>query len=235
MPRRVGLIIPSSNRMVEQEMVDSFPKDVVVHINRLRMTGRNRRALSDLLPEVEHACAALVDANCEVVVFHCTANSMSEGIGGEAALRDALRRAGAPQAATTSTAVTGALRALGARSIALLTPYSQKATDEESHFFDEIGVRVAHAKGYDLGGSNAYCSTPSSFWAERGAELESAAFDALFLSCANIQCLSVVENIESRIGRPVITSNQVVIWETLRLIGWKGQDRLPGRLFTAQA
>ena len=235
MPRRIGLIIPSSNRMVEQEMVGHFPKDAVVHINRLRMTGPNRRSLSDLLPDVERACAALVDAKCEAVAFHCTANSMAEGSGGEAALIHALRRAGAPQAATTSTAVTSALRALGARSIALLTPYSQKATDEESHFFDEIGVRVAHAKGYDLGGSDAYCSTPPSFWAQRGAELAAAPFDALFLSCANIQCLGVIEGVESRISRPVITSNQVVIWETLRLIGWQGGDKLPGRLFTGHA
>ena len=235
MPRRIGLIIPSSNRMVEQEMAGYFPGDTVAHVNRLRMTGANRRPMSSLLPDVERACEALVDAKCEAVAFHCTANSMAEGRGGEAALLDALRRAGAPHVATTSTAVTNALAAIGARSIALLTPYRQKATEEESHFFDEIGVRIAHAKGFDLGGSDAYCGTPSSFWAERAAELASADFDALFLSCANIQCIGVIEDIESRIGRPVITSNQAVIWETLRLVGWRGPDRMPGRLFEGGA
>ena len=49
MPQRVGLIIPSSNRMVEQEMLGFYPDGVVAHVNRLRMTGPNRKPLHDLL------------------------------------------------------------------------------------------------------------------------------------------------------------------------------------------
>ena len=233
MPQRVGLIIPSSNRMVEQEMVRYFPADVVAHVNRLRMTGPNLKPLRDLLPEVEQACAELVDAKCEVVAFHCTANSMAEGSGGEAALLEALRRAKAPNVATTSTAVMNALRALDAKSIALITPYSQKSTEEETHFFDEAGIEIVYAKGCDRGGSDAYCSTPPEFWSAEAASLAHTNFDALFLSCANIQCLGIIEDIEQRLGKPVITSNQVVIWEALRLIGWSGEKRPPGRLFAA--
>lgn len=233
MPQRVGLIIPSSNRMVEQEMVRFFPAGVVAHVNRLRMTGPNRKPLSELLPDVERACAELVDAKCDVVAFHCTANSMAEGSGGEAAILDALRRAKARNVATTSTAVMNALRALGAKSIALLTPYSQKATEEETHFFDEAGVGIVYAKGCDRGGSDAYCSTPPDFWVAQADALRDRDFDALFLSCANIACLGVVDEIEAKLGRPVVTSNQVVIWEALRQIGWRGADAPAGRLFRA--
>ncbi len=231
MPQRVGLIIPSSNRMVEQEMVGYFPDNVVAHINRLRMTGTNRKPLSELLTEVERACAALVDAKCDVIAFHCTANSMSEGSGGERALLDALRRAGAPAVATTSTAVINALKALKARRIALLTPYSQHATEEETHFFTENGIGTVHAEGCGLGGSDAYCSTPPGFWSQKANALPHRDFDALFLSCANIRCMGIINESEARIGRPVITSNQVVLWEALRLIGWRGAERLPGALF----
>jgi maleate isomerase len=232
MPRRVGLIIPSSNRMVEQEMIHFFPRDVVAHVNRLRMTGPNRKPLSALLPEVEAAAAELVDAKCEAVAFHCTANSMAEGSGGEAALLEALRRAKAPSVATTSTAVINALRALGARRIALITPYTQQSTDEETHFFDEAAIEVVYAKGCDRGGSDAYCSTPAEYWSEQAMALPHRDFDVLFLSCANIQCLGIVHDIEESLGRPVITSNQVVIWETLRLLGWRGADKPPERLFS---
>ncbi len=231
MPHRVGLIIPSSNRMVEQEMVGHFPDNVVAHINRLRMTGTNRKPLSQLLPEVERACAALVDAKCDVIAFHCTANSMSEGSGGERALLDALRRAGAPAVATTSTAVINALKALKARRVALLTPYSQHATEEETHFLTGNGVETVHAEGCGLGGSDAYCSTPAAFWGQRANALPLRDFDALFLSCANIRCMGIIDEIEAQIGRPVITSNQAVVWEALRLIGWRGAERLPGALF----
>lgn len=233
MPQRVGLIIPSSNRMVEQEMVRHFPADVVAHVNRLRMTGPNRKPLAQLLPDVELACAELVDAKCDAVAFHCTANSMAEGSGGEAALLDALRRARAPNVATTSTAVMNALKALDAKSIALVTPYTQESTEEETHFFDEAGIDVVYAKGCDRGGSDGYCSTPAEFWREQAAALPHKDFDVLFLSCANIQCLGIVDEVEERLGRPVITSNQVVIWEALRQIGWRGSDKPQGQLFDA--
>ena len=50
---RVGLIIPSSNRMVEPEMVPAFPAGVAAHVTRLRMTGTNRLAFDQLLPRIE--------------------------------------------------------------------------------------------------------------------------------------------------------------------------------------
>jgi maleate isomerase len=231
MPQRVGLIIPSSNRMVEQEMVGYFPGDVIAHINRLRMTGANRKPLSELLPEVESACAALVDAKCDVIAFHCTANSMSEGSDGEGWLLEALRRAGAPAVATTSTAVMNALNALNARRIALIAPYSQHATEEEAHFLTENGIATVHVEGCSLGGSDTYCSMPMEFWSEKAYALPHKDFDALFLSCANIRCMGIIDEIEARIGRPVITSNQVVVWDALRRIGWRGSEHLPGALF----
>jgi maleate isomerase len=83
MGARVGLIIPSSNRMVEQEMARAFPDGVTAHITRLRMTGANHLAFEALLPRIEEATRALVDARCDVVAFHCTANSMEGGKDGE--------------------------------------------------------------------------------------------------------------------------------------------------------
>src|ERR1700691_2750761 len=100
MPARIGLMIPSSNRMVEQEMVRHVPPGVVAHVTRLRMTGAHRRPLDAVLPRVEDATRQLTDARCDVVAFHCTSNSTSEGTDGEAKLLGALRNAGAPRATT---------------------------------------------------------------------------------------------------------------------------------------
>ena len=228
---RVGLIIPSSNRMVEQEMVGYFPKAVIVHVTRLRMTGGNRKTLEARLPDVEAACGTLVDAKCDAIAFHCTANSMSEGPGGEERLLSALTRAGAPKALTTSTAITQALRALRARSVALVSPYDQKVTDHEAHFLEDQGFTVPFSKGWTLAGSDAYCATPPGVWRDRMLETRDAHADASFLSCANVQGIGIVDDVEARLGSPMITSNQAVIFEALRLIGWRGEKRPPGRVF----
>ena len=40
------------------------------------------------------------------------------------------------------------------------------------------------------------------------------------ISCANISVFGVIEELEARLGRPVVTSNQAVIWDALELLGW---------------
>jgi maleate isomerase len=217
MTSRVGLIIPSSNRMVEQEMVPAFPHDVTAHVTRLRMTGANRLAFEELLPRIEQATRALVDARCDVVAFHCTANSMQGGKEGEQQILSTMARAGAARATTTITAIQNAFDAFGAKRIVLITPYSAETTEHEAAFLHRCGYEVLHAQGFALKGSDAYCATPSEFWRDRTIEMERADADAYLISCANISVFDVLPELEARLGRPIITSNMAVIWDTVRL------------------
>jgi maleate isomerase len=228
---RVGLIIPSSNRMVEDEMVKAFPRGISVHVTRLRMTGASRRAFDQLMPGIEEAARALVDARCDVVAFHCTANSMEGGRGGEEQILATLSRAGAPHATTTITAIQRALDALGARRIVLITPYSAATTGHEAEFLRQAGYDVLLAEGFALAGSDAYCATPPQFWRDRTIEAARPDVDAYLISCANISVFGVIRELEGRLERPVVTSNQAVIWDALRLIGWRETDGCPGGLF----
>jgi maleate isomerase len=230
MTARVGLIIPSSNRMVEQEMVRHFPAGVHAHIARLRMTGPHHVALDQLLPRVEDVARTLTDAKCDAVVFHCTANSMGEGTSGEARVLAALQRAGASRALTTATAIRRALDALGARRIVLVTPYGARTTEEEVHFLRGAGYDVIHAVGHDLGGSDAFCATPAAFWLDKVTEAARPEADVYFLSCANISAFGVIGELERRLDRPVITSNQAVLWDALCELGLD-RSGCPGRLF----
>jgi maleate isomerase len=228
---RAGLIIPSSNRMVEQEMVRYFPAGVHAHVTRLRMTGPNRGPLDSLLPRVEDATRALTDAQCGVVAFHCTANSMEEGMGGERRILAAIARAGAARATTTATAIRRAFDSLKARRIALLTPYSQETTDHEAEFLEEAGYQVLHAVGFALAGSDAYCAAPATFWRDRAIEAARPDVDVYLLSCANISVFSVIDELEARLDRPIVTSNQAVVWDALCQLGWRDRRGCPGRLF----
>jgi maleate isomerase len=235
MTARVGLIIPSSNRMVEQEMVRHTPPGVQAHVMRLRMTGAHNVPLDALLPGVEEAAATLIDARCDAVAFHCTANSMSEGMAGETKLLDALRHAGARHVTTTATAIRHAFDVLGARRIVLITPYNAATTEHEAEFLREAGYDVLHARGFALKGSDEYCSTPPQFWRDRAIEAARPEADAYLISCANISVFPVIEETEQKLDRPVVTSNQVVIWEALSLLGANDRRNCRGRLFDGLA
>jgi maleate isomerase len=231
MTARVGLIIPSSNRMAEQEMVPAFPAGVQAHVTRLRMTGSHHRTTEQLLPRIEEATRALVDARCDIVAFHCTANSMEGGEEGERQILATLARAGAPRATTTITAIQRAFDALGARRVVLVTPYTARVTEHEAEFLRRAGYDVLFAKGFALAGSDAYCATPAEFWRDRVIEARRGDADAYLVSCANISVFAVIEDLEGRLGRPIVTSNQAVIWDALRLIGRHETRGCPGRLF----
>lgn len=231
MSARAGCIIPSSNRMVEQEMLAAFPAGVRPHVTRLRMTGSNRGPLDTVMPRIEEATRALTDARCQVVAFHCTANSMQEGRDGEERILAAMTRAGAGQATTTATAVRGAFDALGARKIVLITPYDQQTTEHEAEFLHEAGYQVLQAKGFGLMGSDAYCATPPAFWRDRVLEAARGDAEAYFVSCANISVFSVIDELERRLDRPVVTSNQAVVWDCISRLGAADQGGCPGRLF----
>ncbi len=247
MVARVGLIIPSSNRMAEQEMISAFPAGVVAHVTRLRMTGANHLPFDQLIPRVEEAARALVDARCDVVAFHCTANSMEGGKAGEDQILATLARAAALtseasgqrgnsemralHATTTITAIQRAFEALNARRIVLITPYSASTTEHEALFLRGAGYDVLSAKGFALAGSDAYCATPPQFWRDRAIEAARPDADAYLISCANISVLGVIDELEARLDRPVVTSNQSVVWDALRLLGWRDLRGCPGRLF----
>src|SRR5262249_38639852 len=228
---RVGLIIPSSNRMVEQEMARFFPAGVALHVARLRMTGPHHVPLDALLPRIEEATRTLTDAKCDVIAFHCTATSMEEGMAGEERVLAAVAPPGSPPLTSTAPPTPPALAGPGARRVVLVPPYSAKPTEEEAEFLRAAGCEVLHAVGHALAGSDAYCAAAPAFWRDRTIEVARHDADAYLVSCANIAAMSVIEEIEARLDRPVVTSNQAVLWDALARSGHADLWTCPGRLF----
>src|SRR5207244_892149 len=95
------------------------------------------------------------------------------------------------------------------------TPYSEETTEHEAAFLRHAGYDVLACKGFARDGSDAYCSTPAQFWRDRTIEAAHPDADAYLISCANISVFGVIAELEARLDRPVITSNQAVIWETV--------------------
>jgi maleate isomerase len=229
---RIGLIIPSSNQLTEPQFQRYAPPGVQVHVTRLRMTGPHHVPLLELLPRVAEAAQMLDDAGCDVIVFHCTASSTSAGLAAEARVVETIQQVTGGRAATTASTLLAALRALGARRLVLVTPYPPEANAHEREFFAEAGLEVVRDRALDLprtGGG--YAAAPPSLWLEvTQAEADPRA-DAYLLSCTTIQTIDIIEELEARLARPVVTSNQATLWYCLRACG--REDVVPGlgRLF----
>ena len=234
---RIGLIIPSSNRMTEPQFHRYAPAGIGIHVARVQMTGRHKKPIAALLDDVGRAASSLGDARCNPIVFHCTGTSMAEGQEGETALVRRVAKEGGAASFSTAQAIVEALKSLGLRRVVLFSPYPQATNDHETHFLAEHGIEVVRDVALNVGSSDEYIRVPVSRWIELAREHARVAADGYFLSCTNTTQIEAIETIERETGKPAINSNQATLWAALRRM--EGRDALPripglGRLF-AQA
>lgn len=219
---RVGLVIPSGNRLSEPQFRRFLPPCVGLHTTRVQMTGRHQKPLEALLQEVSQAAAALGDAKCDVVVFHCTANAMEHGPEGEERILRTVRERSGAQALSTAGAVRQAFDALGIRRYVLVSPYEADVNAHEIRYFKAIGLDCVHDVALGLKPpSDAYVAAPPLLWRDVTLANAREQADGYFLSCTNTTQIDVIEVLESALGKPVVNSNQATIWAVLRLLAAK--------------
>ena len=233
---RIGVILPTSNRMIEPQFIHYAPDNLGVHFARARITGKWEAPVAKLLPEIARAASTLADSNPDLIVFNCTATSMKEGTAGDALILDTIRKETGIDALSTAGAVNDALHAVGLRRFVLVTPYVQSTNDHETEYFDDQGFEVVHDVALGLVGGDQFITVPPERWIELALANDRPNADGFFLSCANTTQIEAVEEIERATGKPVINSNQAVLWASLERLRAKlkptGPSPVPGRLGT---
>ena len=223
---RLGFIIPSSNRMVEPQVQRFMPPGVIPHFTRIGMTNKYKAPLDQLLPRILEATSLLADSKCDVTVLQCTGTSMSGGVEMEQHVIDEMQRVSGRPALSAASSLTAAFRALGARRLVFVSETAQEGHDKKLRFLREAGYDIVADKAVGLAGTDAYCTTPPQLWFDVTVSLRRDDADAYFISCANIHSIDVIEDLEQRLGKPVVTSNQAAIWCALRTAGVT--DDVPG-------
>jgi len=227
---RIGLIIPSSNRLTEPQLRHFAPLELGVHVTRLQMTGKWNRPLSALGDDIQRAAGALADAKCDIIVFHCTGHAMEEGPDGDARTRALIKNATGIEAISTASAIQEALDALQLKRLILLTPYDQDTNDHEIDYIRQIGLTVVHDVALALPGSDQYLAQPPERWVALAVEHARDDADGYFLSCTNTTQIEAIELIERKLGKPVVNSNQAVLWACMKRLWPKlgGAEPAPG-------
>ena len=230
---RIGLMVPSGNAICEAELHAMLPPGVVALITRLELRGSSEAELSKMLDRLEEAAGLLADARPGLIGFHCTAvSTFAPERAGEIPAR--MTRATGLPAVTTADAILAALEALGAKRILLVTPDIPAVHEREIAFLAAHGCAGV---GGDMMGINTNAEMaqipPEAIAAQaRGAARAAPGADACFISCTAIRSAGVIEALETEIGMPVITSNQVMAWRVLRRLGLQDQPKGFGRLMT---
>src|SRR5207248_5758553 len=139
---RIGMIIPSVNSMTEPQFNHFAPPSLGVHVARARVAGEWKRPLATMAEEIAAAAKLLADVAPDLIVFHCTDTSMTQGPQGEGRILDIVQDATGIEALATSRLVLEAMQALKLRKVVLLSPY--KSNRSIVDYLHASGVTVLH-------------------------------------------------------------------------------------------
>ena len=229
---KIGYVLLATEQTVQDDVIKLRPDGVGVHFARL--SNPDSITNESLLAQVDNLapCAAtlLPDGSLDVISYACTSGSL---VVGEDRVHQELNR-GAPNARATSliAGVVRALRAVGARRIVVATPYLDEINEREAVYLEDAGFEVLAIAGLNLERDSEMVRVSPEFITEFAMSLDRPDADAVFVSCGALRTLDVIQDIETRLGKPAICSNQAMIWDTLRLAGIDDRITGSGRLLS---
>jgi arylmalonate decarboxylase len=230
----MGVLIPPVNVTVEPEFNRWAPAGVTVHAARMwrRRARLTADDLREMLTRLDDDCERLAMVQPGVVLYACTSGSSLETGGFDRRISERIARAAGAPASTTATAVAAALRVLGVRRPAVVTPYPDEINEREMAFFAELGFEPASLESFREGDSHAVPRIDPEDTARLALKADRPEADGIFISCTNLPTAPIIDRLEAQLGKPVVTSNQATLWLGLRALGVTSAVPGAGRLLT---
>jgi maleate isomerase len=206
---RIRMVIPSVNSMTEPQFNHLAPPGLGVHVARARVAGEWKRPLPQMADEIAASAKLLSDVAPDLIVFHCTDTSMTQGPQGEGRILDIVEEATGIEALATSRLVLEALQALGLKKLVVLSPY--RSNQAVIDYLKATDFAVVHDVALGLKSLEFADVTPRE-WTELARQHDRPEADGIFLSCTNTTQIEAIEDIERELGKPVVNSNQAVLF-----------------------
>jgi maleate isomerase len=224
----IGLIVLATDNTIEHEFRKMLAIDgIAFYETRIHNAAEVNPAT---LAEMEKGMAAaagliLPGLKLDVVAYGCTSGTV---VIGEDKVFARIREARPDVACTTP--ITGAVagfQALGAKRIALLTPYIEEVNQALRTFIEKRGVEVPVMGSFNHENDNEVARiSPDSIKEAMRKLVRVDKVDALFVSCTSLRLATIAEELERELGVPVTSSNHAMAWHCLRLAGYR--EAVPG-------
>jgi len=233
--KRIGMIVPSLNTIGEDDLRKFCPVDVKYHVHRIRLRKESGRVTPESLVrahlEAIDEASYLKDLNPDAVTFNCTGASVAYGVNGHRHLAERMSQELGIPSSNTMVAIKRALEKTGARKIVHVCPFAGIFAQEEKGSLEAAGINVLDSVGLNFVDAREAALMDPEKLASIAMRYAIPGMDAILLSCANVRAFEAVEMLEQALKVPVLTSNQAVLWDVLRLMGWTGSVPGGGSLF----
>ncbi|MBI2873479.1 MAG: aspartate/glutamate racemase family protein [Firmicutes bacterium] len=221
----MGIAVPARNTTLEPDAYALLPEWVTAHFSRMpgdpesASTGdpSNLRGMFDDIPRV---CLELSLARVDAIGFGCTAGSFIGGSSYDDKIRGVMGGLVDVPVATTAEAVIQAMRHLGMARVVVVSPYSEESNNCLRSFLVEKELEVVELRRCPKPEGVPTLAEMDPALVRRAAmHALPAGTDGLFISCTNLPVIRMIGDLERDLGKPVVSSNQALIWYLLRLCG----------------
>lgn len=226
--RRVGLLVPSSNTVMEVDFYRSLPPNLTLHTGRMYLESTTPEGEGRMLDH--HVMPAAHDvgtARPDVIVFGCTSAGALRGTGYDRMLCEGIASATGADVLSVVTSVREAIRSRGAGRVGVITPYVDSLNEKIKLSLEaDQDVEVSAIQGLGISDNFTIAEVPPAEIVAFAVEsLRGLPIELVFVSCTNFRGLDAIPGIREALGVQVVTSNQAALEAVSRWAALAARDR----------
>ncbi len=216
---KIGLVIPSNNTVVEPELWAMRPPGVTVHGNRILSRGNTPEAIVEMEKSTARAVEELRAGQMTVIAYACLATSLVKGMEWTRGVAERIAADTGIPAFTAAAATFEAARALGARRVAVATPYPDHIQALLPAFVAQTGLELAATRNLGVRNSLELWKIPGEEIRAFARSVDVPGAEVLCIVATDLPTAEQIDAIERDLGKPVVTTNQAILWKALSLAG----------------
>ena len=231
---RIGLITLGSDFRIEKDFNNIiYGRDIDLYVNRIHcynpLTNETLAKMAEDITEVTKDILPGEKIDC--VAYGCTSGTIAAGY-------DVIKKKVnlvKPEAKVTTpiTSTIKALKALKINKISVFTPYTKEINDSVLDYFKKENITINSLTYFDIASDLDIGKVNKDYLFKVLSHIDLKDSGALFISCTALPALSIIEELEKKLNKIILSSNQTLIWDSLNQINYKNKIDGFGKLFNS--
>lgn len=234
---KIGVLVPFTNTNLEPDLTSLCPDGATLHFQRLggydvdEIPGSAQMARLGA-SDISNDLRMISGVRPAAILYGCTSATLTHGCAFDRDLAAEIEASSGAVSITAAGALEHAIRTIGATKIGFASPYLGEVNDQAVAFLQSGGISTVNVAdiGRALGNYGQGELTPDEVFAlARRADHPEA--QAIVLSCTDMRSVEVISRLETALGKPVITSNQAMVFQLVQALKLPVGPQMPGALF----
>ena len=228
---RIGLVALSTDFLIEKDFNSIFlnlPIDLFVNRlpfynpltdkNLIKMTGKLTEVTENILP----------NQTLDTVAYGCTSGTIAAGI--DQIINKIQSAKPKCKVITPITSAVNGLKHLNLKKISVFTPYPQAINEKVINYFKNEGFDIQSFASFNLESDLDIGKIDPKYLLEVLTKMDTVDAEALFISCTALPAFEIIQELENKIKKIVLSSNQTLIWDSIRSVGYNSSIEGYGKL-----